>query len=118
MHFNHSDVVIDKGSSFKGHAIRVSSTAEIRLAYRKLKLMYPESNHIMMAYAVKTYTGHQDNGEFGAGKRLEQILATRGDRNLAIFVTREYGGFHLGIRRFLHIESVARDALAKTTAAF
>ena len=110
MFFSQSNVIADKGSSFRGHALKVANASEIRLAYRKLKLMYPESNHIM-TYVVKKYSGYQDNGEFGAGKRLAKILLARGVKDIAVFVTREYGGFHIGARRFLHIEGVAKDAL-------
>ena len=75
--------------------------------------MFPESNHIMMAYTLKNFTGNQDNGEFGASKKLLQILLSRGYANTAVFVTHEYGGIHLGQRRFLHIEKAAKEALNK-----
>ena len=109
----HTDPMSDKGSVFRAHAFKVNNSESIKLAYKKLKLMYPESNHIMLAYAIKKYMGHQDDGEFGAGKRIQQILLSRGHNNTAVFVTREYGGFHLGKRRFLHIEAVTHDVLDK-----
>ena len=94
--FHQSEVVTDKGSHFRGHAVRIDNSTDIKLAYRKLKMNYPESNHIMMAYTLKKYTGNQDNGEFGTSRKLLQLLLNRGYNNTAIFVTRQYGGIHLG----------------------
>ena len=110
-----SDPIQDKGSVFRGHAVKVKNSEEIRLAYKKLKLLYPESNHIMMSYSLKHYLGFCDDGEYGAGKKLQKIVSgnARALGSTALFVTREYGGFHLGQRRFLHIERAAKDALMK-----
>ena len=107
----HTEAIVDKGSVFRGHALKVHNSREVRLAYAKLRLLFPESNHIILSYAVKTYTGFNDNGEYGAGKRILKILENSKKSNVAVFVTREYGGTHLGPRRFVHIEKVARDAL-------
>ena len=108
-----SEVITDKNSHFKGHAVKINNSDDIKLAYKKLKMMYPESNHIVMAYTLKKYTGNHDDGEYGASKKLLQWLLNRGYPNIAVFVTREYGGVHLGQRRFLHIEKAAREALVK-----
>ena len=113
LQFCSSDVITDKKSHFRGHAIKVQNTAAIKLAYTRLRLLYPECNHVMMGYAIKTYVGFQDHGEYGAGKRLQKMLMSTGRNNTALFITREYGGIHLGVRRFIHIEQVARSALDK-----
>ena len=65
----------------------------------------------MMAYTVKMYSGHHDDGEYTSGSKLAQILEQRGAKDTAVFVSREYGGQQLGQCRFLHIEKAARDAL-------
>ena len=96
---------------FTGHAIRVKSSSEVRLAYKQLKLQYPECDHTILAYKIKDFDGYHDDGEHGAGHRLVKMLHDRNSHNTAVFVTREYGGIHLGTRRFIHIEKVARDAL-------
>ena len=106
-----SKLVTDKGSHFRGHAVRVQGTSEIRLAYKRMKMLFPESNHIMMAYVVKDYTGNCDDGEYGASKRLLQLVSGGGFSDTILFVTREYAGTHLGQRCFLHIEKVAKEAL-------
>ena len=103
---SHSEFECEKGSSFSGHAVRVKNTTEIKLAYRKVCAMFPESDHVMMAYNVKTFTGYHDDGEFGAAKRILNILQSVNMPNTVVFVTREYGGFQLGQRRFMYIERV------------
>ena len=111
MKFTRSEVIKERHSAFQGHAVSVNNTSEVKLAYRRIKQLYLESDHIMLAYNAKGYTDHQDDGEFGAGKKLDQIIAQSLMKNVALFVTRDYGGIHLGQRRFFHIEKVARDIL-------
>ena len=107
----HSTALTDKSSVFRGHAVRVKNSQEIRLAYNRIKLTYPESDHIISAYHVKSHWGHHDDGEHGAARRLLKILEDRMMSNVAVFVTREYGGIHLGPRRYINIEKVAREVL-------
>ena len=107
----HTNLIKEKGSIFRGHAFKAKSSSEICLAYSKLKLLYPESDHIMIAYVIKSYSGHHDNGEHGASAKLLKILMDRSLNNTALFVTCEFGGIHLGPRRFLHFEKASRSAL-------
>ena len=106
-----SAVVVDKASSFKGHAIPVKSMAEVCLAYLKIKQMYPDADHAVLAYTVREYTGHHHDGEFGVSPRLLKVLKDKQCSNTAVFVTRIYGGLKLGPRRHVYIEKVAREAL-------
>ena len=108
--------ITEKSSKFVGHAYRVKSNSDVKLAYKKVKLLYPESDNIPMAYSFKQYYGYHDDGEHGAGFKLEKLLKDRGTKNTAIFVTRDFGGIHLGPRRFLHIERSAKQALDELSA--
>ena len=81
MTFSESAGIEDKKSVFKAHAIAVKSSTDVRLAYRKIKTLYPDADHVMLAYAVKSYTGHHDNGEYGASKKMLNILTDRGMNN-------------------------------------
>ena len=111
--FHHTDAVVDKNSIFRGHVVKVQNSPDIKSAYKRIKQLYPESNHIMLAYAIKKYTGSQDDGEHSAAKKILNTLCGFGRNNVAVFVTREYGGVHIGPRRFIHIEKVAKEALYK-----
>ena len=107
-----STVIKDKQSSFKGHAFSVKSVMDVRMAYRKIKQMYPEADHAMMAYTKKgVHVGHHHDGEYGAGAKLLQLLLDRGANNMMVLVIHIFGGIKLGPRRFIHIERAARDAL-------
>ena len=106
-----SSVVQDKGSTFKGHALKMKAPSDIKLAYKKVKLLYPDSDHIMVGYRVKGYSGHHHDGEFGAGPKILKILDDRNSTNVAVFISRVHAGPNLGQRRYMHIEQVVREAL-------
>lgn len=55
-------------------------------------------------------TGHDDDGEQYAGKRLEKVLLEMNVEG-AVVVARWYGGLLLGPVRFTHIENCARGAI-------
>lgn len=61
-------------------------------------------------------SGHDDDGEQYAGKKLERVLSDL-DAQGAVVVARWYGGVLLGPVRFTHIEKCAREAIASWTAA-
>ncbi|KAF9640039.1 Impact [Lasiodiplodia theobromae] len=56
-------------------------------------------------------SGHDDDGESHAGKRLARVLEAMGVDAGAVVVARWYGGVMLGPARFAHIENVAREAV-------
>ena len=53
----------------------------------------------------------EENAEYGAGKKMLQILLDKGLSNIAVFVSRKYGGMHLGPRRFMYIQKVTNEAI-------
>ena len=106
-----SETITEKSSAFTGYAANIQNSTDIKLAYKKVKLMHPEADHLMIAYTLKQHVGRHDCGEHGASKRLAAILKDRNTKNTVVFVARTYGGIPLGPRRFLHIEKVARNAL-------
>ena len=107
----HTKETTDKENIFQGHAAKVSSNAEIKLCYKKLKQLFPDRDHIMMGYSFKNFHGHHDDDEHGAGKRISKILNDRQSKNTVVFVSRLFSGVHIGQRRFLHIEEASRQAL-------
>ena len=111
IHFEQSTTFQEKGNTFTAYALRANTSAEIRAAYRKLKQMIPEADHVMMAYRVKNYSGYHDDREHAAGKKLNSLLAVRNASNVAVFVARVFSGIHIGPKRFLLIEKAAKEAL-------
>lgn len=57
-------------------------------------------------------TGHDDDGEQWAGKRLEKVLEEMNIEG-SVVVARWYGGVMLGPIRFTHIEDVAKQAIRR-----
>ena len=106
-----SNTIIEKSSEFTAFAVRATTAPEVKLAYKKVKQLVPEADHVIMAYTFKQHIGYHDCGEHGAGKKLMQILSNRSAKNIAVFVSRVFGGIPLGPKRFMMIEKVAREAL-------
>lgn len=100
-----------KHSEFMGAACIVTSMNEVHLAYRKLFLKFPGADHIMAGFLVEGKEGYQDDAEFSAGFRILNVIKDSRFSNIAVFVIREYGGFHLGPSRFTTIKELAEDAL-------
>ena len=130
-----SDVVQEEGSTFIGYAVKSSNIQEVRRSNKKVCLLHPGADHIVVAYSIKQHRGYQDDGEHSAGHKLLRVLEgdskkedgdMNGDRddedafqqakskkgkiNAAIFVVRLYGGVHLGGARFKIINKVAEEA--------
>ena len=106
-----SETLKDKNSLFTGYAVKVHSLTEVRRAFCRIKLFHPEADHIISAYIARDSTNRHDDREFGARLRLQQMLFSRNDTNIVLFVAHSFGGQMLGPKQFLHIENVAKGAL-------
>ena len=60
----------EKRNTFRGIATHISNTSDVRLAYKRVKQLFPESDHIMMAYVLKDHSGWQDDSNQGQVKRF------------------------------------------------
>lgn len=78
-------------------------------AQRKLSLLPAKGPSNNNSSVVES--GHDDDGESHAGKRLARVLEAMGVDAGAVVVARWYGGVMLGPARFAHIENVAREAV-------
>uniref|UniRef100_A0A914PW50 Impact N-terminal domain-containing protein n=1 Tax=Panagrolaimus davidi TaxID=227884 RepID=A0A914PW50_9BILA len=75
-------------------------------------------------YAYRTYVTKNgknlplndcaDDGETGAGIKLQHLLQIMKIDNVMLVVTRWYGGVHLGADRFRHIQNKARQAITES----
>lgn len=106
----------DSNSIFTGYAIDVYSVQQVQNCYDALCLQVPNATHISCAYKlpgvdITTAQGSIDDGEHGAGRVLLNTLFKAKVSNKAIFVTRHYGGQHIGALRFQLIDKAAQSAL-------
>lgn len=84
-------------------------TASHRIAaWRK-----PSKQRAILPGAQPIYSsGHDDDGESYAGKKVEKVLEAMNVEG-AVVVARWYGGILLGPVRFTHMENCAKQAIAK-----
>ena len=73
------------------------------------------ASHLMYAYRVGNkdlfISNFEDDGEFGAGKKIMEAMDRNDVFNKLICVTRWYNGKHLGPSRFDTIRNLALDAI-------
>ncbi|XP_012272330.1 protein IMPACT-A [Orussus abietinus] len=115
----HGEVIIDRKSSFQGHAAVIKSKEEIKVVLNKLleNRKVQHATHNIYAYRIyqentKSFIQDcEDDGESQAGTRLLHLLQIIDIRNVIVIVSRWYGGIHLGPDRFRHINNAARQVL-------
>ena len=115
----HSPPKTYNNSSFQCHHVAVNTQDDIVPA---LHVLYADSRiaratHNIYAYRLQngnSITEHyEDDGEWGAGRVLLNLLKDNNITNRLVCVTRWYGGTHLGKTRFRYIEEAGRDALGE-----
>lgn len=117
--FTTSEPIIDRKSTFQGHATEVFSKHDVSLAIQQLKLNTKIERATHKMYAYRICEGNvwlqdcDDDGESQAGSRLLHLLQVMEVKNILVVVSRWYGGIHLGAARFKHINNAARQVLEK-----
>lgn len=106
----------ESDSLFVGYASSVDSAKQVQDFYDALCVRVPDATHIACAFRlpgtdITTCQGSIDDGEHGAGRTLLNMLAKSKVHNKAVFITRHYGGRHIGAMRFQLIEKAAQEAL-------
>ena len=103
----------ERGSTFSAEVFRTTSIAEVRDIY-KTSVGCPikaRANHNILAYCVGDTCGWIDDDEHGAGRFLTTWMKRRNLNNTVVMITRQFGGTHLGTRRFELMQQVAKEAL-------
>lgn len=124
--FSHAGIrtgepVTDRKSTFLAFLWPVASREDVNYGQAVLKGngKIARAAHNMLAWRlVSPTTGSMisecdSDGEGGAGGGLHQLLHNTGAENVAVLVTRWYGGIHLGADRFKHINNCARALLVQ-----
>lgn len=110
-----SQLLMDRGSSFGAHVFATDDINSVRKAYKSVVAdpKCAKASHNILAYSVHHEFGWEEDMEFGAGRFLKSWMDRQGLNNMAIIITRQYGGTHLGIQRFENMVTVAKEAIAK-----
>ncbi len=69
--------------------------------------------YISNPQGAKTKESHNDDGDYDIGKTAKDALGKKNAKNIAVFITRFYGGKHLGPKRFQEMNNLVEDVLAK-----
>jgi hypothetical protein len=103
LRFFTSDIITDNKSDFQMYSAEVATIQEACLAFKAICLepIASSSTHLISAYWLRDGTyGYQDDKDHGMGKHLMSVMQDAGLSDTICFVRREYGGIHLGYRRF------------------
>ncbi|KAJ7594620.1 ribosomal protein S5 domain 2-type protein [Mycena floridula] len=110
-----SERVKDRGNAFCAHASSVIDADEfpVFLSHLKSSAELKRATHCMYAYRTALgSTGHNNGGESGAAEHLSRLLNITKCSDVALVVSRWYGG-KLGSDRWKLISMVAKEALQR-----
>ena len=112
----------EKGSTITATVGEVKSISDVRMAYRKLLCdpVLAGATHNVSVYRLANphnpadvQSSYHSDGEHGAGAHISYLLHRRNKTNVIVFITRIYGGVHLGPKRFQLFEQAMDSVLAK-----
>ena len=91
-----------QGSEFIGHAAPVDSVEAAEAFLAKIESEYDDATHNVPAYRVRAdpfreYASDDGEPSGSAGKPMLSVLSGRELENVAVVVTRYYGGTNLGV---------------------
>ena len=96
--------VRQENSSFEGYTASVSTLAQVRDLYTKVKLMVPTARHVVCGFQIPGNPVYNqdfcDDGEPGAGRVILDFILRNQLQNRVIFIARKYGGIRMGASRF------------------
>ena len=101
---------------FQGFSLVTNKIETIRDGYLKLRESHGDVRHIVCGFRLPgrnfaLLQDYDDDDEFGAGAVLLKLLEDAQILNRAVFVTRRYGGEHLGPARFQAYAEAAQSAI-------
>jgi hypothetical protein len=111
-----SEVISERNSQFQLYCAEISNLEDARTAYRAISLdpFAASSTHIISAYWLESEEqGYYDDHDHGLGKHLLGVMQHADMINTICFLTREYGGQHLGFRRFEIVSELVDDIFDK-----
>ena len=115
-----SDLIGLKNSTFRAFVSPAANLEDARYAYLAIA-RFPRvsaSSHLISAYYTQDeeYDYH-DDGDHGLGRHVFDLMIEKGLKGVIIFLSRDFGGIHLGSDRFTIINRVVKQAMAKFNAA-
>lgn len=118
--FFNSDSISEKGSNFRATLAAVNNISDVRRAYIKLLCdpVLAGATHNVAVYRLSdanqpgsVISSFYSDGEHGAGRHINYLLQRQKVSNVVVFISRIYGGAHLGYKRFQIMEKVLDGAI-------
>ena len=100
--FRHGEIHSEAGSSFQGHCVKIKDQTQVIPTMHMLFSNHAvaKATHNIYAYRFKNESciieKSCDVGEYGAGKRVLELMRELNITNQMVIVTRWYGGQHMG----------------------
>jgi SOS-response transcriptional repressor LexA len=116
----HGALKTKNNSHFQAHTVEISSPDHVIPAMKAMcaDTRIAGATHVSYAYRIGTERYHhsnwEDDGEWGAGKRIMEALNSTNSYNLLVCVTGWYGSQLIGPSRFDIIKEVATGAIQST----
>jgi len=103
---------LERGSTFVAMAYKVSNLSDVRNVYKMhcANDVFLKATHNILAYNIQGESGWFDDGEYGAGRILTGWMDRVQAKDMCFIIVRNYGGVHLGTRRFELMREVAKEA--------
>ena len=76
-----------------------------------MKQLHPAADHVAVAYRLEDQVNGHDDREYRSSLRLQQILEAIQDKNLVVYMLRNFGGTHIEPKRFAITEKVVKEAI-------
>ena len=111
-------LIVDK-NTYQGHITKVSSYDDVIPAIQATyaSISTARADHNIYAYRLQSRSGgliehFEDDREWGAGKKILELLRSQNITNKLVCVSRWYGGHHPGKARHDDITKAARQAIS------
>lgn len=115
--FCSSETKLERNSLFQAHIAKCDKAEEAHLAQVRIRQLYPASTHVITAFNPPENSDAQyaiqDDGEHGAALKILRFLQDNNHQGIVVCITRIYGGYHLGPRRFQIMLDKTKEAFEK-----
>jgi hypothetical protein len=116
----HTALTSKNNHHFQAHTVDIGTIDEVIPALKALcsDSTVAGSSHVMYAYRVgsaeHSISNWEDDGEWGAGKKIMEAIRNTDSYNILVCVTHWQGHSHLGPARFEIIKDVSNEAIQQT----
>lgn len=116
----HTAVTTQQNNHFQAHTVDISSADQVIPAIKALcsDFRVAGAKHVTYAYRLgeQSYSisNWEDDGEWGAGKRIMDSIRNNDSYNILVCVTHWYGSQYMGPARFDIIKELANEAIVQS----